>query len=345
MKYRKSGSARVAVSLISMLLISGTLLPAIARASLLDVLKASIRGNVAEADTVTSEGNVQTIQLPKAALGMNQSTERGGGDITVVDDSALVSVEGPLGSLSKPVNSTISTYVVREGDTLSEIAELFDVTPDTIRWANDLTRGSQLRVGQTLTILPVTGLKYTVRKGDTLASIAKRFEGDAIEIASYNGIDESSLATGVEIIIPNGEIRAPAPAPTPKSGTLAKVVKSVTRTAGYFSAPLGSYIRTQGIHGYNGVDLAAPVGTPILAAADGTVIVAKSGGYNGGYGSYVVIQHDNGAQTLYAHASSVRVGVGERVARGEVLGGVGNTGRSTGAHLHFEIRNGGSNPF
>lgn len=342
--YRAFRPARVAVSLISLLLISGSLLPAVARASLLDVIKASIRGNVAEAETVTGSGNVQTIQLPKAALNARLSSESGGGDITIIDDSALVSDEGPSGTLSKPTNSTISTYVVRQGDTLSEIAELFDVTPDTIRWANDLTRTSQLRIGQVLTILPVTGIKYTVRKGDTLASIAKRFEADAIEIASYNGIDESNLAAGAEIIIPNGEIHTPAPAPV-KSSSIAKVVKSVSKAIGYFSAPLSSYIKTQGIHGYNGVDLAAAVGTPILAAAEGNVIVAKSGGYNGGYGSYIVIQHDNGAQTLYAHASSVRVGVGERVARGEVIGGVGNTGRSTGAHLHFEIRNGGRNPF
>jgi murein DD-endopeptidase MepM/ murein hydrolase activator NlpD len=344
-KYRKYRPVRMAVSLISLLLITGTLLPAVARASLLDVIKASIRGNVAEAETVSGAGNVQTIQLPKASLNGVQSSDRGGADITIVDSSALVPDEGPSGTLSKPANATISTYVVREGDTLSEIAELFEVTPDTIRWANDLTRGSQLRVGQTLTILPVTGIKYTVRKSDTLSSIAKRFEGDAIEIASYNGIDESSLAVGEEIIIPNGEIQA-APAPAPKkSNAIAKVVKSVSRAVGYFSSPLSSYIKTQGIHGYNGVDMAAPVGTAILAAADGNVIVAKRGGYNGGYGSYVVIQHDNGSQTLYAHASSVSVSVGERVSRGEVIGGVGNTGRSTGAHLHFEIRNGGVNPF
>ncbi len=337
----------MAVSVISLMLIVGTLLPSVAKASILDVFRASIRGNIAEADTITGTGNLQTIPLPKAALNATAASERGGADITIIDDSALVADEGPSGSLSKPVNQTISTYVVREGDTLSEIAELFEVTPDTIRWANDLPKGTPLKVGQMLTILPVTGIKYTVKKGDTLASIAKRFEGDLIEIASYNGVDDATLAVGSQIIIPNGEIQAPpTPAPAPvKTSAIAKAVKQVTKALGYFSAPLSNYIKTQGVHGYNGVDLAAPVGTPILAAADGTVIVAKSGGYNGGYGSYVVIQHDNGSQTLYAHASSVSVSVGERVARGEAIGGVGNTGRSTGAHLHFEIRNGGVNPF
>jgi murein DD-endopeptidase MepM/ murein hydrolase activator NlpD len=103
-------------------------------------------------------------------------------------------------------------------------------------------------------------------------------------------------------------------------------------------------VRTQGIHGYNGVDLAAGVGTPILAAAGGEVIVAKGSGWNGGYGNYVVIKHPNGTQTLYAHMSSTAISSGAQVSGGEVIGYVGNTGRSTGSHLHFEVR-GAKNPF
>jgi murein DD-endopeptidase MepM/ murein hydrolase activator NlpD len=129
-------------------------------------------------------------------------------------------------------------------------------------------------------------------------------------------------------------------------GSVVRSVKSTAgATAGYYMAPLAHYIETQGIHGYNGVDLAAPVGTPIMASAAGEVIVAKASGYNGGYGGYVVIQHSNGSQTLYAHQSRVGVSVGESVSQGEVIGYVGSTGRSTGAHLHFEIRNGVRNPF
>ncbi len=338
----------MAVSVISMMLIVGTLLPAVARASILDVIKASIRGNVAEAETVTGAGNVQTMQLPKAALNSMAAADSGGGDITIVDDSALVSDEGPSGSISRPKNSTISTYVVREGDTLSGIAELFEVTASTILWANDLPRGATLKPGQTLTILPVTGVKYSVRKGDTIASIAKQFDGDVAEIVSYNGIDDGTLAVGSEIIIPNGEIAAPTPAPaTVKKTTVGKIVKTITNTisAGYYSSPLASYIKTQGIHGYNGVDLADPIGTPVLASAAGDVIVAKAGGYNGGYGSYIVIQHGNGSQTLYAHLSAVNTSVGASVAKGQHIGAVGNSGKSTGPHLHFEIRNGVRNPF
>jgi LysM repeat protein len=343
--YRRFFAANAVGPLISLLLVSGAVFPSAAHASILETLKAPFFGTIVEVDTKSTAQNVQTITLPKSTLGAASSQNRGGGDIIIVDESALVSDDGPSGSLSKPQNATISTYIVREGDTISEIAELFDVTPNTIRWANDLAAGVPLKPGQVLTILPVTGIRYTVKKGDTLASIAKRFDGDVLEIASYNGIEESALGAGKEIIIPNGEIQAPPPTPAVKQSAIARATKTITKSLGFFSAPLTSYVRTQGVHGYNGVDLAAPVGTPILAAADGDVIVAKSGGYNGGYGSYIVIQHDNGSQTLYAHASSVRVLVGARVARGEIIGGVGNSGRSTGSHLHFEIRNGGANPF
>ena len=113
---------------------------------------------------------------------------------------------------------------------------------------------------------------------------------------------------------------------------------------GGFIHPLPGSLRTQGIHGYNGVDLASGTGTPIRAAAAGQVIVAKSYGWNGGYGNYVVVRHANGTQTLYAHNSSNAVGVGTYVAQGQTVAYVGSSGRSTGSHLHFEVR-GASNPF
>jgi murein DD-endopeptidase MepM/ murein hydrolase activator NlpD len=113
---------------------------------------------------------------------------------------------------------------------------------------------------------------------------------------------------------------------------------------GYFTHPLPGSRKTQNIHGFNGTDWGAPKGTPILAAASGKVIVAKYSGYSGGYGQYVVIEHDNGTQTLYAHASKVLVSVGDEVKQGETIALVGSTGRSTGNHLHFEVR-GAMNPF
>ena len=287
------------------------------------------------------------MQLLKPAMNVNPSAARGGGDITIVDDSALMPEEGPSGTIAdieKPKNSTISTYVVRPGDTLGEIAEMFEVSASTILWANDLPRNAKLQIGQKLTILPVTGVRYTVKKGDTLASIARKYGADADEIMSFNGI-EGTFAAGDEIIIPDGELPAAAPARASGSSTVRLGVSGTSIQIGYYLRPLTGGIKSQGVHGYNGVDLAAPRGTPILASAAGEVIIAKGSGWNGGYGSYIVVQHPNGSQTLYAHASSVAISAGASVTQGQVIGYVGSTGKSTGSHLHFEIRNGIRNPF
>ncbi len=335
------------VVLVSLILIAGTFMPATTRASLFGGIVATIKGNKGGELHSAASGNVQTMALLRPAMNISPTPARGGGEITIVDNSALVPEEGPSGTMAdieKAKNSTISIYVVREGDTISGIAQMFGVSANTIRWANDIPVRDTIRVGQTLTILPVTGVKYIVKKNDTLASIAKNFSGDAQEIASFNGLsDESALAVGLQIIIPDGEVKvAVAPRSTSVSGG-GSVNSSIS--AGYYMRPLSGGVRTQGIHGYNGVDLAAPIGTPILASADGDVIVARNSGWNGGYGAYVVIRHSNGSQTLYAHASSVVVSVGQSVAKGEVIAYVGLTGKTTGPHVHFEIRNGPRNPF
>ncbi len=353
MKYSTSAARRTA-TLISMLLILGVLIPTHSHASVVGDFFAAILGiSEKQADAALGSGSLQTMSLPKPAMNTDPMAGKGGGEIKIVDDTALVPDDGPSGTpadYDRPKDATISTYTIREGDTLSGIAKLFKVSPNTILWANDLSRNEVLKIGQTLTILPITGVKYSVKKGDTLASIAKRLGADPVEIASYNGIDNGSLIAGTELIIPDGEIAAP----TPTSKAVVKVGTGTARNGslrgnatqtGYYRAPLARYTVTQGIHGYNAVDLAAPSGTPILAAADGDVIVAKQEGWNGGYGIYVVVQHDNGSQTLYSHASRVDVSVGQHVSRGDVIGAVGTTGKTTGPHIHFEIRNGIRNPF
>lgn len=344
---------RSAAFAVSSLVIAGSMLPAfVTAASVKDALgeSASAVGSFlspfrkAEAQTLSAGAspNLQTILLPRAVMNVDPALARGGGDV-LIDGSAVVAQEGPSGAgadIVYPKNSAISIYVVRDGDTLSEIATMFGVSVNTIVWANDLQRGSALKVGQTLVILPVSGVKHTVKKGDTLTSIAKRYNGDADDIKSFNAIE--TLVVGAEIIIPDGELTAAAPTTRPAtvSGS-----SSAAEYTGYYLRPITGGRKTQGIHGYNGVDLAAPAGTPILAAASGEVIVSRQGGWNGGYGNYIVIRHDNGAQTLYAHNLSNIVGIGQRVVQGQVIGYVGSTGRSTGAHVHFEIRGGPRNPF
>ncbi len=264
----------------------------------------------------------------------------------LIDGNALVALSGPSGSVLDIENSSresdqISVYVVREGDTISEIANMFGVTVNTIKWGNDLTSNT-LKAEQNLVILPISGIKYTIKKGDSVTSIAKKFKADEKEIISYNNI-ESDLVVGENLIIPDGEL---ATAPSSNSITSIRNAggNSLKIFEGYYMRPVVQGKRSQGIHGYNGVDIAAPSGTPIFASASGEVIISRSGSWNGGYGNYVVIKHPNGTQTLYAHNKTNLVSVGDMVKQGDIIGYVGATGKATGNHLHFEVR-GAKNPF
>lgn len=290
------------------------------------------------------------LPLLSAALHVDPNPDKGAIDLPLSEDSALMASAGPAGTLPASTGigggaGSISLYEVREGDSLGAIADMFDVSVNTILWANDIKDAKTIQPGDTLLILPVSGVKHTVKSGETLAGIAKKYEADLDEVALFNGIGVGdSLASGQELIIPGGNLAAPVKKAVAKGAgsTSAKATPTLT---GYFANPVPGSRLTQGVHGYNGVDLGAPQGTPVYASAAGSVIVAKSGGgYNGGYGNYIVIAHDNGTQTLYAHLSSVGVSVGEVVGKGDKIGGVGNTGRSTGFHLHFEVR-GARNPF
>ena len=284
------------------------------------------------------------IPLLTALQNPNPMGARGGAEVMVEDD-ALVST-GPIGAdviaEQKTYSGEIRVYTVREGDSLSQVAEMFDVTTNTIMWANDLNRADKIQPGDSLVILPVAGVTHVVKSGDTINSIAKKYDAESEEILAFNQMfEDGELVVGNTLIIPGGAIQTPV-----RSGSSAQPVSvsgAVAASTG-FSHPAPGSIKTQGIHGYNAVDLAGSYGVSIRAAAAGEVIVSKASGWNGGYGQYIVVRHPSGAQTLYAHLSSNAVGVGNYVSQGEVIGGMGSTGRSTGNHLHFEVR-GGRNPF
>jgi LysM repeat protein len=292
--------------------------------------------------------NSQNLPVLQSSVNFDSNAAVGGGDINTVDDEALISESGPSGTLADIADTVntgqISKYTVRKGDSLGSIAKMYEVTTNTIIWANDLT-SLNVKEGQSLIILPISGTLHTVIKGDTLKSIAKKYKADAGEISQFNNLDSgSSLAIGEIIIIPDGEGAVKV------SGTKPKVRGNPFRGGsgpnyvGYYIRPIIGGVKTQGLHGYNAVDLGTPVGTVVYAAAAGKVMFAKTSGWNTGYGKYIVISHPNDTQTVYAHLSEVLVSEGQTVFQGEVIGLTGNTGKSTGPHLHFEIR-GAVNPF
>ena len=279
------------------------------------------------------------VPVLSAVINPNPQGFRGGAEI-MVTEGALVAT-GPVGAdamaEAKVETGEISVYTVRSGDTLSHIAEMYGVTANTILWANDLSKATDIQEGQTLVILPVAGVQHVVKKGDTLQQIAKKYDGDVAEILAHNQLAaDTDLVVGSTVVVPGGTIKA-APVVVPAKG-------GATTGKNWLAHPTPGSIKTQGIHGYNAVDFASAIGTTIRAAASGEVMVSKSSGWNGGYGQYIVIRHSNGAQTLYAHLSSNSVAAGDSVVQGEVIGAMGTTGRSTGPHLHFEVR-GATNPF
>lgn len=289
--------------------------------------------------------NAQNMPLLNAPNNIDPLAGIGGGDITIVQNNALLPVSGPLGSLAdvedNKKSDQISVYVVREGDNLSSIAKMFGVSVNTIVWANDLKRNDLISSGQTLVILPISGVRYEVEKGDTIQSVAKQFKGDADEIISFNGLPlDGKLTEGQIVIIPNGESYVVSSGIYSRNPYKGGGGPSYDR---YYLRPISGGRKSQGLHGYNGVDLATYCGAPVFAAASGDVIIGRTFGWNGGYGLYTVVRHSNGTQTLYAHLGSVIVGAGWHVVQGQVLGYVGSTGNSTGCHLHFEVR-GARNP-
>ena len=267
--------------------------------------------------------------------------ETAGGNALVAQSSVLAIIPAS-GNVSFDGGNYL-TYEIEDGDTIESIAEDFGVSVDTLLNANGLPKGTKLKTGDKLAILPVDGIKYTVKSGDTIKSIALKHEADADRILAFNDLPDNALIKpGDVLIIPDGKFHVPlspkvAPVKIPSPQSLPNLV-------GYYGLPSGGRI-TFGLHRFNAIDIGGKdwCNTPIYAAAAGTIITSDSQGWNGGYGKYIKIAHNNGTITLYAHESQLLVSVGQYVAKGQTIGLMGSTGRSTGCHVHFEVR-GARNP-
>jgi LysM repeat protein len=326
--------------------------PVLTQAGVLSFITDLFSGQPVSAQSETIiEASSQNMPLPEPATNFDPIVKVGA-EVVIAGGEALLPEVGPSITAPEEIdnsNGQISVYLVRSGDTLAGIAEMFDVSVNTILWANDITKGSALKTGQSLVILPISGVLHTVVKGDTLNNIAKKYNGDLDEIASFNDLSVADkLVVGDTIMIPNGQVSSsirPSTVSSSKSGATKLIAGYSGPSYGdYYIKPFVGGVKTQSLHGYNGVDYAMPVGTPLYAAAQGIVIISKNSGWNGGYANYVVIQHSNNTQTVYGHMKNTVVSVGQSVTQGQLIGYSGNTGNSTGPHLHFEIR-GAKNPF
>lgn len=234
-------------------------------------------------------------------------------------------------------------YRVVDGDTVSSIALKFGVTIDTIMWENNLKTVDSIKVGQILKILPVTGVRYKVKRGETIYSIAKAYQVDAQNIIDYpfntfSNDETFALSAGQELIIPDGIKPKETVLDTTRYAARTVAPVAGVKGEGNFMWPTSGTISQKYYWYHRAVDIANHSNPPIVAAQGGTV---TSAGWNGGgYGNYVVINHGNGYSTLYAHmvTGSIVVQPGQVVRQGQKIGTMGSTGRSTGTHLHFEIK-------
>ena len=346
-KYLNLGSAGTLVTIwivLSPIIFLSILIPNKAEAGVFSFISSLFSfADAAEAEEIFP--NSQNIALLQAVISPNQDATSTGEAISIIGGNSI-SAETFAPTDTKTLDDDqISLYVVHSGDTLPAIAKMFGVSVNTIKWSNDLT-GNTITAGQTLVILPISGIQHIVKKGDTLESIAKLHKGDLTEILQYNGLNkDSKLSIGDVIVVPDGEAISVSSG-IANSGAI-KTSSSYPVYEGYYMRPIIGGIKTQGIHGHNGVDLASSYGSNILASASGDVIISRNFGWNGGYGFYIVVRHSNGTQTLYAHLSATLVSAGDHVTQGQVIGKMGHSGQVrgyTGTHLHFEIR-GARNPF
>ena len=297
------------------------------------------------------------VYIPSSALGSDVEENE------LVSDQFLLVEEGfvmKTASISEAGHRLAYTqgisHDVAQSESLHSIADLYHISLDTLRWANDLPENATLHPGDSLLILPVDGVLHTVQRGQNLSKIATLYDVDIGAIMNQNQLSEERIFAGQQIIIPGGTpvIASAKESPKPIARVLSGEEDPATgrprptqppedavppASYGIFQKPCDCSYTQQFHPGHYAVDMSHNGGGTIFAAEDGVVLRADYG-WNGGYGNVVEVDHGNGLVTLYAHNKEIHVREGNAVRRGDAIASMGNTGRvygQTGIHVHFEV--------
>lgn len=248
---------------------------------------------------------------------------------------------------TKRIRREIVSYIVEAGDTVSTIAEKFEISVNSVLWENNLSAYSVIRPGDQLAILPSSGVSHKVASGDTIKSLAVKYNVAEDDIRRANDLETDRLAIGQKLFIPGGRKNGYAPY-QPKTYSGLSLLRDLVSPGGKTKLPPNKKVSGNKMAwptvGYRitqyfswrhfAIDVANKIGTPIYAADSGKVEVS---GWGRGYGNQVLLDHGGGKKTRYAHMSKILVRVGQRVDKGQVIGLMGSTGWSTGSHVHFEV--------
>uniref|UniRef100_UPI003F4C6B7D peptidoglycan DD-metalloendopeptidase family protein n=1 Tax=Brachyspira catarrhinii TaxID=2528966 RepID=UPI003F4C6B7D len=226
-------------------------------------------------------------------------------------------------------------YIIEEGDNLTTISRKIGANLDTLVSVNKITNANRLRPGQKIVVPNRNGLLYTIKKDESIEEIAERYDVSLNRVLAFNKIsDPSNIEVGDDIFLPGAKYTLDER--IDKFGQMFSIPTTITRISsvfGYRIHPITG-VRTK----HMGVDIPGRLNTPVYAARKGKVIFA---GYSGGYGNLVIVRHDKGYTTYYGHLNSITTKAGATVGVGVMIGRMGSTGRSTGSHLHFEVRRNG----
>ena len=313
----------------------------------LEEVSAEIVSTISAQTESWKEGVLVAQPLPQTSqsvMGTQEITGLSSGGTALAKPIIMPGASLPSAS-GEFVRSDVIFHEVEPGETIGVIAEKYGLELATVLWANNLTARSYIRPGDKLKILPTSGVIHKVKKGDTITKIAKLYNTTPDKIIKSNKLKEdgTDMVIGEELLVPDGRMPAPVyVAPVRRYTQLSNVAApppSVAAPAGSgYLWPAGTRHLTQYFGWrHTGLDVGGPVGTGLYAAKAGTITRSQCG-WNGGYGCYIIIDHGSGVTTLYGHASQLFVSVGDYVSQGQTIAAMGSTGRSTGSHLHFEVR-------